>query len=84
MLGALKSGPTITSYDKYRVEVEKATENMMYLADVLFILKLSRPTLYRRIAQGKVPKPVDYYNGKAVWRRDQIEECAFKLFEKFR
>lgn len=84
MLGATKLGPSIANYDKYKVDVEKATENMMFLADVLFTLKLSRPTLYRRIAEGKIPKPVDYYNGKSVWRRDQIEACALEFFSKFR
>lgn len=84
MLETRNMGPSISNYDKYKVDVEKVSENMMFLADVLFALKISRATLYKRIAEGKVPKPVDYYNGKSVWRRDQIEACVLELFAKFR
>lgn len=79
-----RQGPSITDYDKFNVAIEKPHENMMYLYDVLFKLKLSRPTLYRKIKEGIIPPPVDRYNGRSVWRRDQIEDYYQKSFLKFK
>lgn len=64
--------------------MDKPHENMMYLRDVMDKLKLSRPTLYRKIKEGKLPAPVDIYNKRSVWRKDQIDQVYSQWFDKFR
>jgi predicted DNA-binding transcriptional regulator AlpA len=64
--------------------LEKTHDNMMYLGDVLSKFKVSRPTLYRRIKAGEIPAPIDRYNKRSAWRKDQIEEVYEKKFLKFK
>lgn len=74
MTGAEKIGPSITSFDRYAVSEEKpvGVPGMMYLGDCLFYLKLSQATFYRRIADGKIPKPAQY-NNKSVWYKNDLD-----------
>jgi predicted DNA-binding transcriptional regulator AlpA len=57
---------------------------MLYMRDVMAKWKVSRPTLYRKIKEGVIPPPVDRYNNKSAWRKDQVEEAFEKAFSRFK
>ena len=66
-------GPSVHDYDKYNVASEKPTDNILYLKDVLFTLKMSKSTLYNKVSAGVVPKPAGKWIGKSYWFKSDID-----------
>lgn len=77
-------GPSVSDYEKYNHPTPKPSDNVMYLADVLFELKMSQATLYRKIAAGEVPKHTQKIDNKSAWRRDEIMKYSEKRFAAFK
>nr|BFD58953.1 hypothetical protein CKG001_10600 [Bdellovibrio sp. CKG001] len=67
-------GPSVHNYNQPAAVNVIESPNIMFLADVLQSLRVSRSQLYKLMSEGKAPKPVESYHRKSVWRRDQIEK----------
>ena len=51
----------------------QAAERLIRLPEVLTMVGLGRSSIYRQIAEGQFPKPVDLGGGRAVaWRQSDI------------
>lgn len=48
-------------------------EQLLYLDEVLALLKFSRTTLYKEIVKGRFPKPLKWA-GKAIWFRPDVDD----------
>lgn len=56
------------------------TNNLLRLAEVRKIIPLSRPTIYRRIQEGKFPAPIK--DGRcSLWNEAEVRAYAARLSE---
>ena len=56
-------------------------DNLLRLADVRKIIPLSRPTIYKRIKDGKFPKPVK--DGRcSFWEESKVRAYAQNLLQQ--
>ena len=46
---------------------------LLRVADLCALLRLSRTQLYRRVADGSIPRPLHLAHNTPRWRRDVIE-----------
>jgi len=59
----------------------QAHDNLLRLGEVIKIVPLSRPTLYRRIKAGQFPAPVK--DGRcSLWEESKIRAYAEKLLQR--
>lgn len=56
-------------------------DNLLRLAEVRKIVPLSRPTIYRRIQEGKFPAPVK--DGRcSLWEESKVRAYADRLLQQ--
>ena len=56
-------------------------DNLLRLAEVIKIVPLSRPTIYRRIKSGAFPAPVK--DGRcSMWEESKVREYAASLLQQ--
>lgn len=56
-------------------------DNLLRLAEVRKIVPLSRPTIYRRIQEGKFPAPVK--DGRcSLWEESKVRAYATRLLQQ--
>ena len=56
-------------------------DNLLRLADVRKIIPLSRPTIYKRIQEGKFPAPIK--DGRcSFWQESKVRAYAQKLLQQ--
>ena len=59
----------------------QAQSNLLRLADVRKIVPLSRPTIYRRIQEGKFPAPIK--DGRcSLWDESKVRAYADQLLQQ--
>lgn len=59
----------------------QAQDNLLRLAEVLKIVPLSRPTIYRRIQEGKFPAPVK--DGRcSLWEESKVRAYVDRLLRQ--
>lgn len=59
----------------------QAQTNLLRLADVRKIVPLSRPTIYRRIQEGKFPAPIK--DGRcSLWDESKVRAYADQLLQQ--
>lgn len=75
------TGPSISNYDKYNQVSAKPTDNILYLNDVLFALKMSKTTLYSKISEGIIPKPKGKWTRKSYWLKTEIDKFLNDSFK---
>lgn len=51
---------------------DRSRENLLRVADVKARTRLSRSTIYRRIADGTFPKPISLSAGLVAWYESDI------------
>lgn len=55
--------------------------NLLRLPDVMQIVRLSRPTIYRRIQEGKFPAQIK--DGRcSLWREDDVRAYVAQLLKQ--
>lgn len=45
----------------------------LLVPEMMELLRCSRPTLYREIRAGRIPKPFRLSRGKSAWHKDDVK-----------
>lgn len=84
-LSLLKDMPSVHDYDHLVDPSERPDDNMMFLGDVLALVKMCKSKWYKEIRDGKAPKSAEKkYQGKTVWKKNEVHAYWAKILAQYR